>query len=1018
MGIGRLVALHFMLLAALQGTTTAKAQGNEWAWMGGTNTGVASTPVYGSMGTPSASNIPWAHNQAATWTDSSGDFWMFGGGYGYLYGGGFQGGNFSNDLWKFHPSTKQWTWMGGSALLNQPGVYGTLGTQSASNLPAGRLGASTWVDASGNFWMFGGNGLDANGHPGMLNDLWEYSPSSGQWTWIGGASTYGNNCFGYDLGGPNEQNCVEPGIYGTVGTASAANIPSGRSGATSWTDQNGNFWIFGGWGYDISKATEYFFNELWMFSPSTKLWTLMDGNPTKEGSACFYSTMLWYLGCGEPGTYGTLLTPSSANVPGGREGAMGWTDNNGKLWLYGGQGFDVNGQYDDLNDMWVFDTKADQWTWMGGPSTVYGYYTAPRGVYGSLGVPSSDNIPPTRYNAAAWKDNSGNLWLFGGEATGWYGNSGFGMRNDIWEFNPATNEWAWMGGNDGTFPPYQGGVNGVYGTLGSAAPGNSPGQRTGSATWTDKNGNFWLFGGQTFGMSIGGDTIYDNDMWEYQPSAGPLPTTAVPTFSPPAGTYNGNQTTSLIDATNGATIYYTTDGTTPTKSSQWFYPNSPLKVIHSETITAFAVASGCQPSAVTSAVYTLPPQVATPTFSVPSGTYTTWQTLTISDATPGATIYYNFGGFEPPDTNASIYTGPILVTGSYPIYAVARAPGYSDSNLVSANYTLNLQTTASPTFSPSNGTYNTPLTVTISDSTPNTTIYYATNHYPSTSSNSTIYTGPIAVSSSETIWAIALAKDHYQSGIVSGNWNIVPGAVAAATPSFSPAGGTYPSSQTVTFTDTTPGSTIFYTTDGSTPTTNSLVYTGPLSISSTHTLNAIASANGYMNSSVATAAYTINQPATDFSVAINPTTMTVNAGQTKAASVTIATLNGFNAPTTFACSGLPTGASCIFSPATVVPTGGSASTMLTVTTAPRTGTLFSFTRPLHPGVIVAFGFLGVFWKRQRFRPLLLAFSAVGILLLAGCGGNSTSGGSSGTTVTVTASSGTLSHAITFTLVVN
>jgi len=408
---------------------------------------------------------------------------------------------------------------------------------------------------------------------------------------------------------------------------------------------------------------------------------------------------------------------------------------------------------------------------------------------------------------------------------------------------------------------------------------------------------------------------------------------------------------------------------------------------------------------------------------VPSGTYTTWQTLTISDATPGATIYYNFGGFEPPDTNASIYTGPILVTGGYPIYAIARAPGYSDSNLVSASYTLNLQTTASPTFSPSNGTYNVPQTVTISDSTPNTTIYYAINHYPSTSSNSTVYTGPITVSSSETIWAIALAKDHYQSGIVSGNWNIVPGAVAAATPSFSPAGGTYSSSQTVTLTDTTPGSTIFYTTDGSTPTTNSLVYTGPLSISSTHTLNAIASANGYMNSSVATAAYTINQPAADFSVGINPTTMTVNAGQTKAASVTIATLNGFNAPTTFACSGLPAGASCIFSPSTVVPTGGSASTMLTVTTAPRTGTLFPFTRPLHPGVIVAFGFLGVFWRRQRIRPLLLTFSAVGIFLLAGCGGNSTSGssgtsGPAGSTVTVTASSGTLSRAITFTLVVN
>jgi hypothetical protein len=1026
MGVGRLVVLHFTLLVASQGTTAANAQGNEWAWMGGTNTGVASNAVYGTMRISEASNIPSARYQAATWTDSSGNFWMFGGGSGYIFGGGQQGvfDELDNDLWKFNPSTKQWTWMGGSTVPNQPGVYGTLGTPSASNLPAGRLGASTWVDANGNFWMFGGNGLDANGRLGMLNDLWEYSPSSGQWTWIGGASTYGSNCFGYDLGGPNEQNCVGPGVYGTMGTPSVANIPSGRTGATSWTDQNGNYWMFGGWGYDISSQVEYFFNELWMFSPSTKQWTLMGGNPTKEGSACFFSTMLYYLGCGEPGTYGTLLTPSSANMPGGREGAMGWTDNNGKLWLYGGQGFDVNGQFDDLNDMWVFDTNAGQWTWMGGPSTVYGYYAAPTGVYGSLSVPSGNNIPTTRYSGTTWKDNSGNLWLYGGEVTGWYGNSVFGMLNDIWEFNPTTNEWAWMGGNDGTFPAYQGGVDGVYGTLGSAAPGNSPGQRTGSAAWTDQNGNFWLFGGQTFGMSIQGDTLYDNDLWEYQPSAGPLPTTAAPTFSLPSGTYSSNQTTSLSDATNGATIYYTTDGTTPTSSSQWFSPSTPLKITHSETITAYAVASGCLPSAVTSAVYTLPPQAATPTFSVPSGTYTTWQTLTISDATPGATIYYNFGGNEPPDTNASIYTGPIPITIGGSIFAVARAPGYSDSNLATASYMLNLPTTANPTFSPTNGTYNTPQTVTISDSTPNTTIYYAINQYPSISSDSTVYTGPITVSSSETIWAIALAKDHYQSSVVSGSWNIAPGAVAAAAPSFSPTGGTYSNSQIVTLTDTTSGSMIFYTTDGSTPTTNSEVYTSPLTVSSTETLNAIASANGYLNSSVATAAYTINQAAADFSVAINSTTMTVNAGQTGTANVTIAALDGFNSPATFACSGLPAGASCSFSPATVVPSGGSATTVLTVTTASRTGALNPFIRPLYPEVIAACGLLGVFWTRRRFRPLLLGFSAVGILLLSGCGGSSTFSGSSGTsgpissTVTITASSGTLSHAITFTLVVN
>jgi Kelch motif/Galactose oxidase, central domain len=326
MGVGRLVVLHFTLLVALQGTTTAKAQGNEWAWMGGTNTGVASSAIYGTMGTPAASNIPPARYQAATWTDSHGNFWIFGGGNGYLFGGGIQGvfDSFNNDVWKFNPSTKQWTWMGGSTAS----AYGTLAVAAAGNLRTGRLGAASWVDANGNFWMFGGDGLDANGALGMLNDLWEYDPSSGQWTWMGGSSTFGSNCFLYDIGGPNERNCAQPGVYGTMGTPSSTNIPRGRTGATTWTDQNGNLWLFGGWGYDISNQVEYYFNDLWRFNPTTKQWTWMGGSNTGSGSACFFSTMLYYLSCGEPGSYGALLTPSSATMPGGREGAMGWTDNN------------------------------------------------------------------------------------------------------------------------------------------------------------------------------------------------------------------------------------------------------------------------------------------------------------------------------------------------------------------------------------------------------------------------------------------------------------------------------------------------------------------------------------------------------------------------------------------------------------------------------------------------------------------------------------------------------------------
>lgn len=79
----------------------------------------------------------------------------------------------------------------------------------------------------------------------------------------------------------------------------------------------------------------------------------------------------------------------------------------------------------------------------------------------------------------------------------------------------------------------------------------------------------------------------------------------------------------------------------------------------------------------------------------------------------------------------------------------------------------------------------------------------------------------------------------------------------AATPTFSPAGGTYTSAQSVTISTTTPGATIYYTTDGSTPTTASAVYTGAVTVSGSKTLKAIAAAPGHVTSAVGTASYVI-----------------------------------------------------------------------------------------------------------------------------------------------------------------
>ena len=82
----------------------------------------------------------------------------------------------------------------------------------------------------------------------------------------------------------------------------------------------------------------------------------------------------------------------------------------------------------------------------------------------------------------------------------------------------------------------------------------------------------------------------------------------------------------------------------------------------------------------------------------------------------------------------------------------------------------------------------------------------------------------------------------------------------AATPTFSPAAGTYTTAQTVTISDSTAGATIYYTTNGTTPTTSSTKYTAAISVSSTDTIEAIAVASGYINSTTASAVYTISSP--------------------------------------------------------------------------------------------------------------------------------------------------------------
>jgi hypothetical protein len=145
------------------------------------------------------------------------------------------------------------------------------------------------------------------------------------------------------------------------------------------------------------------------------------------------------------------------------------------------------------------------------------------------------------------------------------------------------------------------------------------------------------------------------------------------------------------------------------------------------------------------------PTTVTPVISRPSGTYTAGQTISLSDSTPGAIIYYTLDGKTPSETEGTRYTGPGTLEASATVKAVAYAPGYAPSSIAEASYRF---VAAAPIISPAGGTYKGPVTVTITGSTPGATIFYSTGgNLPGTSSQ--VYTGPFVISRDDHVMAVA-----------------------------------------------------------------------------------------------------------------------------------------------------------------------------------------------------------------------------------------------------------------------
>jgi hypothetical protein len=164
-----------------------------------------------------------------------------------------------------------------------------------------------------------------------------------------------------------------------------------------------------------------------------------------------------------------------------------------------------------------------------------------------------------------------------------------------------------------------------------------------------------------------------------------------------------------------------------------------------------------------------------------------------------------------------------------------------------------------PIFSPVAGTYTGTQPVTITDTTPASTIFYTLDGSKpgTTAGGSTFqYATAISVASSETITALATAPGFTTSATNSAAYVINNPLPATPTPIITPGTGTYTSAQTVSISD--PGANIFYTTNGTPPTTSSTPYTAPFVVNATTTVRAIATETGFSPSATAQSVITIN----------------------------------------------------------------------------------------------------------------------------------------------------------------
>ena len=367
---------------------------------------------------------------------------------------------------------------------------------------------------------------------------------------------------------------------------------------------------------------------------------------------------------------------------------------------------------------------------------------------------------------------------------------------------------------------------------------------------------------------------------------------ATPTFSPAEGTFTEAQTVTISCATDGATISYSTDGGTT-----WTVGNS-LTVSETTTVMAKATKDGMTDSETATATYT----IRQPSTNVD---------VTVADGTAQAEYVPVYGYQYDADSqhNQIVYPASELnqLNNGDVINAITFYPTTSTLPFSNGSVTISLANMNKGTTIPWSVDY---WGTASGDLFTNSVTTVATINAPTAADGewTITFTTPFTYTGGDLLVDVTTTKGIYGDSKFYGkemssvyglatytNYStskkgstILPKATftlesstpieAVATPTFTPAAGTYTSAQSVTIACATEGATIYYTTDGSVPSaTNGTVYSEAIAVNENTTIKAIAVKDGMANSAVAEAEYVINITA-DYAVSVAPDGGNINFG--------------------------------------------------------------------------------------------------------------------------------------------